>query len=71
MAPVCEEVRWCGVRCEIAATKECTALELVAAASSYIDLNSVIQRQREESVRDGSEDASRNVSDAAEPSPNP
>ena len=68
MAPVCKKVRLCGVRCEIAATKESTSPELVNVASSYIDLNSVIHQQREELVRDGSEDRIRNVSDSAEPS---
>jgi uncharacterized LabA/DUF88 family protein len=47
MLPICEEVRWRGVRCEIAATKDCAAEELLSAASGFIDLGSIIQQQRE------------------------
>jgi uncharacterized LabA/DUF88 family protein len=59
MLPVCEEVRWRGVRCEIAATKECTAEELFGAASGFIDLGSVIREQRGQIIWNGSEDANR------------
>jgi len=68
MAPVCKEVRWCGVRCEVAATRECTAKELLTAASGYIDLNMIIHQQQEELLCDGSGTGNRNVSEAQEPS---
>jgi uncharacterized LabA/DUF88 family protein len=61
MLPICEEVRRSGVRCEIAATPGSASGELLAAASGYIDLGTVIREQREELMQNGSEDASRIV----------
>jgi len=61
MLSICEEVRRSGVRCEIAATRECMAPELLGAASGYIDLGTIIREQREELLRNGSEDATRTV----------
>lgn len=50
MLPVCEEIRWSGVRCEIASTKESLAEDLLGAASSFVDLGSVIVEQADELV---------------------
>jgi uncharacterized LabA/DUF88 family protein len=66
MLPLCEEVRSLGVRCEIAATKESTAKELLGAASGYIDLGAIVRKQREEFIENSSDDEPRIVSDVAE-----
>jgi uncharacterized LabA/DUF88 family protein len=56
MLQLCNEVRALGVRCEIAATREAAAEELLDAASGYIDLGSVIREQREEIIGNISDD---------------
>jgi uncharacterized LabA/DUF88 family protein len=61
MLPICEEVRRSGVRCEIAATPASASEELLAAASGYIDLGTIIREQREELNQNGSEEANRIV----------
>lgn len=47
MRRLCEEVRLCGVRCEIASTDESVAPELLEVASGYINLGAAIQQQRQ------------------------
>jgi uncharacterized LabA/DUF88 family protein len=47
MVRLCNQVRLQGVRCEIAATRESAAPELIDAASGYIELGSVIREHRE------------------------
>jgi uncharacterized LabA/DUF88 family protein len=55
MLSICKAVRRTGVRCEVAATKESTAEELVGAANGYIDLGSVIREQRGQIIWNDSE----------------
>jgi uncharacterized LabA/DUF88 family protein len=67
MLRLCDEVRLLGVRCEIAATRESTAEELIRAASGYVDLGAIVREQCEEVMGNSSEDANRTVSDTEEP----
>jgi uncharacterized LabA/DUF88 family protein len=69
MLPICEELRWRGVRCEIAATKDCAAEELLIAASGFIDLGTIIREQREELIQNGSQDPSGTVPGTENPEP--
>jgi uncharacterized LabA/DUF88 family protein len=55
MLRLCDEVRVLGVRCEIAATRESAAGDLLNAASGFIDLGIVIREQREEVIANSSE----------------
>ncbi len=66
MLPICEELRLRGVRCEIAGTNESAADELLAGASGYIDLGTLIREQREEPMQENSQDANRVEPDVQE-----
>lgn len=43
MLPVCEEIRFNGIRCEVAATRQTVADDLVAAVNGFIDLGEIIR----------------------------